>query len=412
MIGKGVAALVALGVAGAPPARAWQDSALASAFTQTRLALRLEAGRLAGPGGELLAREAAAARFTLVGEEHGVREVPALVQALLRALAPEYRVLALEVSPLAARRIAEVGASPDTRQAFDRHFRDEMNWMAFYTMPPETDLLAWAVARDGGRLAVWGLDYEIWADRYWLKWLEPMVRPSARPAVAAARALADSGFARARRGDPSAVFSFTAPESLFTALRAAVAPSPRSDAAAVLGVLERTVEINRPFLAGRNYESNLKRSANLKRHFLAYWDSAGRAGPPPRVLFKFGAYHMERGLNGVRQYDVGWLAAAVAEARGEASFHVLVVGGPDTQHAVFDIGTLDYVPRPVESIAAPALAPARAALLPLGFTLFDLRPLRAAIQDRRLRAVDPSLERTIFNFDALVVLGGSTASVP
>jgi hypothetical protein len=392
---------------------AGQDSAVVAAFSANRHQLRLEQGVLAGPGGELLLRESRAAQFTLVGEEHGVREVPALVAALLRAIYPSgYRHLAIEVSPLSARRIGEIARTQEPRRAFDELFRDPLHWMPFYTMPPETELLAWAVGREGG-YTVWGLDYEVWADRYWLRRLEPIVPADARPAVASARARADSGFARAARGDPSQVFSFTAPESLFTALREAVGPASESEAAEILEVLERTVDINRPFLAGRNYESNLKRSAYLKENFLRAYEAARRpTGGPPRMLLKFGAFHMERGLNGVRQHDVGWLAAALAEANGGRSFHVLAVGGPGTQHAVFDIRTLTYRPQPVEWIEAEAMLPVRAAMDSRDVVVFDLRPIRALIQDRRLREVAAQLERIVFGFDVVVVLTGSGPSVP
>lgn len=405
--------VLVLGLSLATGRLAGQDSAVAAAFAANRHPLRLEQGSLAGPGGELLTRESGNAQFTLLGEEHGVREIPALAAALLRAVRPNgYRHLAIEVSPLSARRIAEIAGIPEPRRAFEELFRDPLNWMPFYTMPPETALLAWAVGREGS-YTVWGLDYEVWADRYWLRRLEAIVTPTARPAVAAARARADSGFARAARGDPSQIFSFTAPESLFTALREAVAPASGSEAAEILQVLERTVDINRPFLAGRNYESNLKRSTYLKENFLRAYDAARRSGGgPPRMLLKFGAFHVERGLNGVRQHDVGWLAAALAEADGGRSFHILAVGGPGTQHAVFDIRTLRYRPQPVEWIEADAMRPVREAIDSRDFVVFDLRPIRALIQDRRLRDVAAQLERIVFGFDVLVVLTGSGPSVP
>jgi hypothetical protein len=53
------------------------------------------------------------------------------------------------------------------------------------------------------------------------------------------------------------------------------------------------------------------------------------------------------------------------------------------------------------------LAPVAAQALPAGWTVFDLRPLRPALSAGRFR-VDEELRRTIFGFDALVVLTGST----
>src|SRR5690606_14160771 len=134
---------------------------------------------------------------------------------------------------------------------------------------------------------------------------------------------------------------------------------------------------------------------------------AGAGRGEPRAVLKFGAFHAERGLNGVRQYDVGWLAAALAEMNGSRSFHVLVMGGPDTQRAQFDVMSLAYRPQPVEMIAEEWMQAPRAALLESGYTVYDLRPIRALIQDRKLRNVPAPLERAIFGFDVMVVLTGS-----
>ena len=55
---------------------------LLSALQSNRLALTLTDGRPAGPGWDLLVREAGNARFTLIGEEHGVAETAQLAAAL------------------------------------------------------------------------------------------------------------------------------------------------------------------------------------------------------------------------------------------------------------------------------------------------------------------------------------------
>lgn len=389
------------------------DSALVAAFVAHRLPLAFEGGALQGAGGALLLREAAASQFTLVGEEHGVREVPMLVQHLLAGLRPAgYRHFAIEVSPLNAERAMAAARAGGGRAAFDALFADTMSWMAFYTMPPETDLLAWAASPDAGGYDVWGLDYDVMGDRLALRRLQSIAPAPARARVADAIALADSGFAAVRRGDPSRLFSFTAPDSVFTGLRSAVGPAEDDEAARILDVLQTTASINRDFVSGRNYESNVKRAGNLKANFLRYYRAAEAEGEAaPRVLLKFGAYHMERGLNGVRQYDVGWLAAALAEANGGRSLHVLVMGGPDTERAQFDIMSLTYKPQPVEMIAEEWMRAPREAVLESGYTVYDLRPIRALIQNGGLRDVPRELERAVFGFDVMVVLTGSGPAV-
>ncbi|MGQ0642213.1 MAG: hypothetical protein ACT4P6_15805 [Gemmatimonadaceae bacterium] len=61
-----------------------QDTALTRLLIANRHPLRVSDGRLEGSGGRLLVDEGKQARFFLVGEEHGVAELPAVVQALLK----------------------------------------------------------------------------------------------------------------------------------------------------------------------------------------------------------------------------------------------------------------------------------------------------------------------------------------
>src|SRR5689334_14220562 len=86
--------LIAATTQQAPQAR------LLEALQQNRLPLTLSDGRPAGPGWDLLVREAKNARFTLIGEEHGVAETAQLAAALFTALRPSgYSRFAVELSP-------------------------------------------------------------------------------------------------------------------------------------------------------------------------------------------------------------------------------------------------------------------------------------------------------------------------
>jgi hypothetical protein len=56
------------------------------------------------------------------------------------------------------------------------------------------------------------------------------------------------------------------------------------------------------------------------------------------------------------------------------------------------------------------MGPLMAAAQPDTFTLIDLRPLRPLVFGQRHKALDADLVRTIHEFDALLLLTGSTAS--
>ena len=74
--------LIATNVAGAQS----PQERLLAALQANRLALTMSDGRPAGPGWDWIVQEARNARFTLIGEEHGVAETAQLSAALYAAL--------------------------------------------------------------------------------------------------------------------------------------------------------------------------------------------------------------------------------------------------------------------------------------------------------------------------------------
>ncbi|HET9274441.1 MAG TPA: hypothetical protein VFN96_00075, partial [Gemmatimonadales bacterium] len=362
----------------------------------------------------LLVEEGRRARFFLVGEEHGVAELPGLVKALLAELRPAgYNTLALEVSPLQAGRLEAMSRRPGVRAALDTLLGSWLTAVPFYSLAPERDLLASAMSREGALppMRIWGLDYDVSGDRLFLRELERLAPPSGRAAVRRARELADSGFALlARQGNPSRLFAWTAPDSVFEALRAAFGRSPPPRARAIIDLFERTARINRHFLSGRVYESNLDRAAFLRQNFAAALARAEAGGRRPRVLFKFGGSHMMRGWNYTHTLDIGTAAAITAEARGERSFHLLVLGGPGSKSSRMNIVKGQYEPTGRAEIEGTELDWLRPALTGGDWQLFDLRPVRARYLQRRSVGLTPIQDRFLLAYDAIVVLTGSTPS--
>jgi hypothetical protein len=402
---------LALLQAAAPPG----DSALRAALREARLPVRPTAdGRLGGPGGALLAREVAAAQFLLVGEEHGVDAIPGVVAALLREAAPHgYRYFGIEVGWQVARELNRLALTPDVAAGVAAFGRAHPPGVPFFNLRQEAELLGDAVALLGGSPDVlWGLDYDIMADR----WLLPRLRaaapaPAARTAVDRAVAHADSLFARAlATRNPGAVMMFGGTDSVFRALRLALTPAPGSEADHALWLMEETLAINRLWVTGRTLESNARRGRLMKRQLARALAAARPAGAPlPRAAFKFGASHMMRGLSFTGIYDVGTTLAELAALEGGDSFHLWVLGGPGSRRAQVDPTVFRYGPVTGELDRTPALAALRAEAPADGWTLFDLRPLRPRA---RQLLNDPALVRIVFGFDAVLVLGGSGPATP
>lgn len=201
---------------------------------------------------------------------------------------------------------------------------------------------------------------------------------------------------------------FSGPDTVFDALVDAFGPDPDPEAARILHTLTETVRINGHFVAGEVWESNERRARLNKKRLVDYYrEAAAAADAPPRAVFRFGSYHMMRGRTGTNVYDIGQLAASIAELNGLESFHLLMVGGPGTLRQQFDPRTFGWMHVPVSSITSAGLAPLAAELAD-GWTLFDLRPLRPLADRDRLGDLDPAFEQMIWAFDAVLVLVGST----
>ncbi|MDH3732427.1 MAG: hypothetical protein OEU54_02795 [Gemmatimonadota bacterium] len=408
------ACLACLALAVVAPAVQGQqtDPRLIELLETNRHPVAITSGRLAGSGGELLTGAGRASRFVLVGEEHGIAEIPLFTAAWFRSLVPwGYRHLAVEVGPDAGvllDSLARVGprALAEFQEARSPGF-------PFFILESESRLLVDAVSElPDVDDVIWGIDYDILGDRYLFPVLEAAARDDdARKVVAEVREMADAGLSQViETGNPGALLLWSAPDDPFIRLREAIDPEPGSRADRVIETMQETARINRLFLSGQNWDSNHARAGWLKLSMSRHLDAARTRGEAhPRALVKLGANHAYRGLNQTRQYDVGTMLAQVAEAEGSGSFHLLVVGGPDTRRSQFNPIALSY-----ETEAAGMLSvilPTQALVLPDAWTLFDFRPFRAAIHERRVD-VTQELFDLVFNFDAVLVMTGSTPARP
>lgn len=380
---------------------------LVEAARGNRLRMDYANGRFSGPGWDRLVAEGRAAQFFLIGEEHGVAEVPKLVGQLAGALKPfGYERLAIEVSPPIAEALED--AAKGGYPGIERFMRANPPGVAFYSMREEAQLLAEIAAGGGYRL--WGLDYEVMGDPILIDRLHARAPAGAKAAVRALKTAADEARAKllATRQFQH-IFSFSGDPELVRAVRRTW-PDPDPASAWIIDTLEETLEINKLWVSGKGWASNARRAAFMRSNLRRHWLAEKAKGSAPRALFKFGAYHAARGRSGTEVYDIGEFAPAIAELEGRHSFHLLVGAGIGAQQAVFDPATLGFGAAPADSSIGFGVAPLAALAYPDAPTLIDLRPLRPIMSARQAKTADPDLVRAIHGFDALLVLSGSTPS--
>jgi hypothetical protein len=382
---------------------------IAQALASSRHSLLFDGTNFSGPAFDWLKRRGAESGAFLLGEEHGIAENPKLAAELFKALVSSgYSRLAIEVSPPIGEALETVFMK-DGREAFHRFLRADESRAAFFGMREEAAFFEAARLSLPEGKAVWGLDYEVAADRYLIAQLVQMRKPAAAKAALAAlgNAARSSWSQYETTRNPQFIFSFSGDPKLVQALRSAW-PKADLNARLIMETLEQTLRINALWVAGKGYESNLLRSQWLRTNLLRYWQQRSFDARREKIFFKFGASHMSRGLSVTDMFDIGSLVPELVATQGSKSFHLLVLPGAGRQTASLDPASFRYVPGNRNQYGEAA-APFHTAVLEQGFTLFDTSVLRPLVKSSS-SGLHPDFVRTVHGFDAVLVMTGSQPS--
>ena len=370
-----------------------------------------DGGVPAGRGWDWLVQKAREARFTLIGEEHGVAETAQLSAALFKALRGSgYTRMAIELSPIVAQDIEAAARRNGLQGILDFYARPD-TWSPMY-LREEAEFMASVVnAAPKSERVLWGLDREIFSDRYLISRLEPRVPRRAKESFTRLKQASATAEARRQQGQgPPFLFSGQDP-AIVSAVRAAW-PNPDRDSDTILRTLEESLAINAVAQTGTAWDSSDRR-AQWMRNSLAERLREERHESPPRVMMKFGYNHMIRGANYVNIFDVGAMTDEVAALNGGRAFHILVLPGPGSRQATLGPG------RSFVSVSSDEFDEFRAGDQRLtrvlsnanatGHEVIDLRALRSLAM-RGLESWNADVVRTIHGYDAAVIWKGANAS--
>ena len=367
----------------------------------------------AGPGWDWLVREAADARFTLIGEEAGVAETSLLSSALFNALRGSgYGRVAIELSPPIAEDI-EAAARRNGREGIVDVLTNP-GVFTFYNLREEARFLADVIqAAPRNERVLWGLDREIFSDRYLISSLENKVPQRALHAFTRLKQASANALVRFEQTqNPDDMFLLSEDPAVVSAVRAAW-PNPDHRSDLIMRTLEESLAIETAERVGGAWPY-LQRRAQWKRNNLAQLLMSDRGGNvPPKIMMKLGYNHAIRGANYVNVFDVGAMAGEVAALTGDRAFHIIVLPGLGSRQAVAgqkrsfgSVATEDF-----DSLSAGDRRLTRVLPNPnaAGHEVIDLRTGRPLAM-RGLESWNPDLVRTIFGYDAAVIWKGAHAS--
>lgn len=385
---------------------------LLEALQRNRLPLTMSGGP-AGPGWDLLVREAQSARFTLVGEEHGVAETAQLSAALFSALRGSgYSRIALELSPPIAGDL-ETAARRNGLKGIEDLLKTP-GLFTFYNLREEAKFLADVIkAAPGNERVLWGLDREIFSDRYLISRLEASLPQRAREAFTCLKQASANAWAQnAKTRNPDDMFLLAEDPAVVSALRAAW-PDPDHQSDAIMRTLEESLAIETAERTGGMWPYMQRRTKWNRDNFAAMLKEEPARKTSPKVMMKFGLNHMIRGANYVNVFDIGTMADEVAALTGDRAFHILVLPGSGSRQAVPGQG------RSFGSVSTEAYDDLGAGdrrltrVLPsanaTGHEVINLRALRPLAM-RGLEGWNPDVVKTIYGFDAAVIWKAAKAS--
>jgi hypothetical protein len=303
------------------------ETPFATRLEQARSTLQVSAdGSLQGNGAKVIAAAVTKARYVLLGEDHLSREIPQFATGICRIMAPGgLHAFAVETGPEVTKVVNANLRRPDRLARIAAFARAHPDVMAFQNGRDESDMAAACAQAAGPRFQVWGLDQEFFGATGYL--LEQMLAahpgPTARSAIEQLAALDRSATTNAvGSGSVSDLFIYKISDAQMQAARSAIAKDGGTRANELFIALAETREI---FLGQQTdgYASNGQRARLMKRTLAHYLATAPAAA---RVLFKFGDVHMAKGVNNLRQRDVGNFVAERAEGEGASSLHIAVYG--------------------------------------------------------------------------------------
>ena len=275
-------------------------------------------GRLSGAGWIRLADEAEQAQFFLIGETHATADIAEVASSIHRGIAKfGYHNMVVEIGPWSTRlveRLIREGKLSEYIATPGNHFN-----LPFLGFSEEVDFVEQAIALSPNDDAVlWGVDQEFIASGPILvDLLRDLAETDAqRSAVTNFAAKAHVNF----------MYVGAAPQEEIDALVAAFSDGSE-EARKLVYAIALTHRVYGPFVRGTGpiYPANLERENYMKDNFIEHFIAAEkRLGVPPKAIFKFGGYHLQRGLSGTNVPSFGNFVMEWGRTRDFGTVHVMI----------------------------------------------------------------------------------------
>ncbi|MGM0547044.1 MAG: hypothetical protein ACQEST_10010 [Bacteroidota bacterium] len=378
------------------------SKSLKQVLKENRYELSVEGDKLKGEGGEWLISESKKASVVTIGEIHATKEIPALVESLIKSLDQKNKFdhLALEASPWTVERMTD--SLKKDKEVYNSLIEQYPNAIPFYNFKAERDLIYEFVENSKAKEPLWGLD-QVFAfttdmafDR--LEALAP--DSSTQNLVQEVRtetgAVDDPRLKKLPEGIPNPISIYD--PAKIKKLKPHFEGMP--EAQQILTELTKSIEIYR-LNDDENYTSNQMRAKYLRKNLWSSFQNSSVENP--RLMIKIGARHAYRGVTPNNALDVGNLSVSLAELMDGEALNIAVLCGPNSKNTTFPT-------RGVEC-QNPYLNDEFRSLIKEQPALFDFSSLHAKMHDGKLN-IPEDLEAFLWAFDAAILIPNTKPAEP
>lgn len=371
-----------------------QNETLESLFRANSYPLTVTNGRLSGSGMDFLMKASADAQFFALAEQHNAKEIPEITLMLFKSLHEKYgfNYLALEQDPVMSQMVS---AKPviGKRDYVISLANQYPNAFTFIT-DQELEMIAQAGSISNGKgNRIWGLDQAFGALHILNRLKEITSNNELRNRLSGliniVQEYETKRYVNGRRFMSKDVQK---PEDLKTLMQI-YQPKKGSEAEFLIMQLLTSIRIydGRQPLSG--YESSYMREENMKELFMREYRKAQAAGEQmPKVLLKFGHYHIIRGLNWTDVFTLGNFVSEFSKSNNQKSFQMTMwLNNPN--------GYSDWMQKDEDFKSIAKVAPIDK------WTIIDFRPLRGYANAGRIQDLNPRIRQAIFGYDAALIIG-------
>jgi len=372
--------------------------------------IKLVDGELSGPGADLILQDAANTQFVALGEEHYNYIIPDITTALFKSLQDRYgyHYFMTEQDPVMMEHFSQKPVRGDLAkiQSLAQRYPMGVTFNSDEELRMLADIGKTSVANDD---PIWGCDQASGVTHILDQLLQETAAPSS---IAAIKKLRETTAAKeAVRDYSKGHYIFDAATEVFTELKATIDAPAGSHAEWLIDVVINSSRIFGFYKNGNNglmpgyYENNRFREEHLKDLCLAKYRSVEKTESMPKVLMKFGSWHLYEGLSPTRLHTIGDFFSNVARFNGNEFLSIHFVSRPDNpEESMKDYGFI---------------WPFIGDLDPNELAVIDLRPFRkypnrvlvqAAAGDEWVDKYQEDFIRLVYGYDLIFFVGATRAA--